>query len=428
MKLPKEFDFICIAEWDDELYQEALLWVDDSKSVAILSREKRESADPRVQIYYVESLFQKRILAKKIAWSAVMKKMHVIGEGPFKEELEMQHLLAFTTLSEAADYWTLPMKNAKMNDAPHKRGIELKGAFQNIPALIVGAGPSLERNGHLIRQFEDKALIFAGGTALNLIDTEPHFAASIDAIAPHEQFKMHPFSKTPFCYQSRLNPDNFSTMCGEKLLFPDSSCAAINWIQGEEGFDAGFSAGWTVGNFLTEIAILMGCSPIFLIGMDLCYENGRKYAKIESDLPSGLIQVEDVLTQKDWLMAARWTEEKGGEMFDLSQGMLKLPKMKPEEALKMCKLQKDLRSLVQDQIQKLPAQNKSRWNEWEASFQRCKENENIEEEIVYQKLLAPLWQIWMPIFDNEGQDLLLHQKLFFQRVLEEHEAVVLQTF
>ncbi len=416
-------EFLCIPEWDEGLYQEALSWVGKGRRVAILSDEERVSKDPRVQIYCLESPLQKGMIARKIGWSAVMKKMHVMGEGSFSEELKQCQMAATAILSEAADYWIGPMQNARANRSFYRRGMELQGSFQGIPAVIVGAGPSLAANGCLLREFEDKALIFAGGTAINCIDIEPHFAASIDAKAPYHQFKMHPYAEVPFCYQSRMNRDNFSLLHGEKILFPDSACEAINWIHGEERFEGG----WTVGNFLTQIAILMGCSPIFFLGMDLCYEKGRKYAKIDAFPSDSLVAVGDVLTQTDWLLSARWIEERSGkDFFDLSQGILKVPKVSIEEALQMCGGRKDLKRIVHAAIQRLSFQRAERWEFWDASLQRCKEDlGEIEDEIVAQKLLNPLWQIWRPLFEGDNQNLELHQKLFFQKVLEEHVTFVL---
>ena len=424
MKFPKDFEFVCVTEWDEDLYLEALSWVDETKRVAILSSEERESRDPRVKIYLFETPLQEEVVAKQIGWSAVFKKLHIIGSGAIRLGIEKYHLAAHSILSEAADYWVGAMKNARANEAHQYRGMDLKGTFANIPAIIVGAGPSLEKNGHLLKEFEERALIFAGGSALNTIDIEPHLGASIDPIAPYRQFKAQPFSQIPFCYQSRMNPDNFSLLHGEKILFPDSSVPAINWIEGQEMFDGG----WTVGNFLTQVAQLMGCSPILFIGMDLCYENGRKYAKMETDLPDGLIEVRGVLTQKDWLMAAEWTEKQNGKMFDMSSGMLRLPKISIDEALALCEKKENLRSQLHEKIQKLPKNEGGRWGEWDTSLSRCKNNfAEIEREVVYQKLLMPLWQIWRPVFEREidHRNLMLHQKLFFQKVIEEHETFVL---
>ncbi len=424
MTFSKDAECVCVTEWNEGLYREALSWVDEGRRVFLLSDRERESEDPRISVCVLESPLQVGMLARKIAWASVFKKLEVVGNGAFAKELKDCHLAAHAILSEAADYWTCPMRNARVNEAPYRRGMDLEGAFERVPAIIVGAGPSLEQNLPFLRLFQDRALVFAAGSALNILEEEPHFAASIDAKAPYHSFKMSSFPEVPFCYQSRMNRENFSLLHGEKILFPDSSCEAINWIHGEESMDGG----WTVGNFLTSIALHMGCSPIFFMGMDFCYERGRKYAKMETGPTDSLVQVGDVWTQRDWLMAARWIEEKasGSKMFDLSRGILHLPKITTNEALWLCSRSWDLKLKVHEAIQKLPLKKALRWPEWDASLKRCLENKELDEEIVYQKLLSPLWRIWGPIFEREGQNLELHRKLFFQKVLEEHEELVLR--
>jgi hypothetical protein len=427
MRFPKEAEFVCVFGWDETLYQEALSWVEEGGRAVFVTEQEKASADPRVKIYLLESPLQIEPLAKKIAWSAVFKKMAIVlvdGGEAFKETLERWHLAADLILSEAADWGMVALKNARANRSFYRRGLDLKGAFSGLPALIVGAGPSLEKNGHLLRAFENRALIFAGGSALNAIDGEPHFAASVDPAAPYRQFKMHPFSETPFCYQSRMNADNFSLVHGPKLLFPDSSSNAINWLHGEETFDSG----WTVGNFLTAIALHMGCNPIILVGMDLCYTEERKYAKIDAPLPEGLVRVGNVLTQRDWLMAARWTEAQKGALINATEGgLLSLPRKKLEEVLAECPERGNLRQRVHKALLSLPLVAASeRWGEWDASLERCKSNlAQMDEEVAYQKLLLPLWQIWKPIFEREAevdprQDMEWHKLAFFQQVLEEH--------
>lgn len=407
MRFPEDAEFICIDGWDEALYNQALHWVNGNRRVAFLSEEEKQSSDPKVKIYCMDSPLQRQGMISQIAWFAVQKKMHAIGS--FKEEITLHHTAANLLLSEAADFQNSILKNAKENNRPFRRGLELKGAFKGIPALVIGAGPSLEKNAHLLRHFEDKALLFAGGTALNLIDVEPHFAASIDANAPSDLFKKHPFKKTPFCYQARMNRENYSLLEGERILFPDGFSHAINWLYDEE---KPFDSGWTVGNFLTAIALHLGCSPIIFVGMDLCYQEGRKYAHLKIDMPDNLIQQNGVWTQSDFLMAARWTEQlaKTHDFIDTSaHGILQIKKQPLQDVLQPLELQLLLRKQVFDAIQKLSIRSASRWDAWQG-------------EIVEEMLLMPLWQIWRPVFEREfgQQNMELHKALFFQRVLAEH--------
>jgi len=426
MKFPKDSEFICIDHFDEAQYLEALNWVDDHRRVAIVTDCERIGTDPRVKIYQFETTLQIDLIIKQIAWSAVQKKTAIFAEPEFKKKLHECHLAANLILSEMADWGVNVLQNARANHQPSRKGVELKGAFSNIPAIIVGAGPSLEKNKHLLKEFEDKALIFAGGTALNVIDVEPHFAASIDPAAPHEQFKSQPFMNAPFCYQGRMNHENFSLIQGEKIRFPDGSSDAINWIYGEETFNSG----WTVGNFLTAIAMHMGCSPIIFVGMDLCYHNMKKYAQVEAQIPDNLVQIGDVWTQNDWLMAVRWTSEQsvGRKFINATEGgILGLTEMPLERVLQTCVTKWDLRKKVIEEIQKCPLEcGEDRWAQWDQSIKRLKKGvEDLEAEVVYQKLLMPLWQVWRHIFEREvqldpKQKIDLHRALFFQQVLHAH--------
>lgn len=412
----EDAEFVCLYGFDETLYQELLTWVDEKHRAAIVTQEEISSPSPFLKIYHLETILQDEIFAKQIAWSAVFLKLKVIMQEEsslFEKRLKECHLAAGLILSEAADLSVTALKNAKLNSVPSRRGLDLKNAFQGMPAIVIGAGHSLEKNKHLLSLCKEKALLMAGGAALDRIDIEPHFAAGLDPRGP-----IKAEIKAPFCYQSRLNSEILSKVAGEKLLFPDSFSDAINWIEGSESFNSG----WTVGNFLTAVAIHLGCSPVVFIGMDFCYVDGKKYGSGSDGEEAALIQVGKYLTQSDWLMAAQWTEELGSrhELLDAGDGMLNLPKVKLEELLATWP-KRDFN--VQQAIVKTANQTDKRWDEWEASLAKClMAGEEIEQEPVYEKLLLPLWQIWKPVFERAAiaQDMELHRALFFQKVISEH--------
>ncbi len=246
-----------------------------------------------------------------------------------------------------------------------------------------------------------------------------------------------------------MNPENFSLVHGEALWFPDSHHSFLNWIEGEEG---AFDGGWTVGNFLTAVALLMGCDPIVFVGMDLCYEGARRYAYTHNAMPVySLVEVktkreEKVLTQQDWLMARLWLEDLAArtpdrQFIDAREGGLEF--RPPIQCARLDSLvfeeRRELQSQVHRAVQALPLaeEGKQRWLQWEKSLQQCKrladrslfgEEEDFSGEIVYEKLLLPLWQTWRPIFEreldldpqNDEGKLKLNRFLFFQRVIQEH--------
>lgn len=317
----------------------------------------------------------------------------------FDDLLEWKAQADFLRLSDVADFGILAMQNAIQNlQSKSKPGLQLKDKFQQVPALIIGAGPSLEKEAHLMEKFQNKGLIFAGGSALSLLPIAPHFAAGIDK----SEFKKHPYPNVPFCYQNRIVPDALSFMQGELLLFPESSFPMIQWLEKEEPFDAG----WVVANFLTAIAVHMGCNPIIFLGVDLCYP--------EKSVPEAhLVQFRDTWTQNDWIMAAQWTADFARQHEDRQficaskTSLLPIGKMSFKDILQTINLENDYGSLVASFISQLP------YN------QRLKSIPSIE--ILHQYLLNPLWLVWKPVFENAGlENMEIQKELFFQRILEEY--------
>lgn len=156
--------------------------------------------------------------------------------------------------------------------------------FKNVPAIICGAGPSLHKNLATLEKLKDRALIFAGGTAMNAVNANgfvPHFGIGIDP-NPDQLTRLitNTAFEAPYFYRNRLNHDGLSLIHGDHLYVNGSVGYGITkWL--EEKLDiAGpdVSEGCNVINFSLSIAAEMGCSPIILVGVDLAYSNEESYA------------------------------------------------------------------------------------------------------------------------------------------------------
>ncbi|MBI3900697.1 MAG: DUF115 domain-containing protein, partial [Chlamydiia bacterium] len=346
------------------------------------------------------------------------------------------HRAANLLLSDCADFGISQLK-AKMGrgDYPLRQGYFLKDAFLNTPAVILGAGPSLKKELDTLFSMQDKALIFSGGSALAALPFEPHFAAHIDLKFPYHEAKRSSFWETPFLFQSRVNPAHFSFIHGEAVLFPETHHNFLNWI---DGIDEPFDGGWTVGTFLTQIARFLGCNPIILVGMDLCYVEGKKYLHRPNDpFPQGFD--EEKMTQHDWIMAREWLEtlslqnpkHRWIDVRGVGAPLAGLFEQIPLASLQMEK-REDLRKQVFEKIQGLPflSSHHARWQEWGHSLLRCQQSlsslqgiAEVKEEVAYDLLLAPLWKIFSPLFERETKgvgEIELHRFIFFQRVIQEH--------
>ncbi len=168
---------------------------------------------------------------------------------------------------------------------PHSYlGNSLFNKFQGIPAIICGAGPSIEKNIHLLHSLRDKALIFAGGTALNVLSGHgivPHFGVGIDPNW-HQLTRliMQEGYETPFFYRNRIYSEAFNMIHGDKLYVTGTVGYEVSdWFEEKLGIQGKLLAeGHNVVNFSLSIAHALGCNPIIFIGVDLAYTHNQSYA------------------------------------------------------------------------------------------------------------------------------------------------------
>lgn len=141
----------------------------------------------------------------------------------------------------------------------------------------------------LLRNIQDKALIFAGGSAINALnsaDIQPHFGAGIDPNAEQsERYKKNTAFEVPFLYRNRLFHDAFKIVHGPRLYITGSGGYDIaRWFEEKfeiatnpEGED--LDEGFNIANFCIAIAHALGCDPIICVGMDLAFTEMHVYSK-----------------------------------------------------------------------------------------------------------------------------------------------------
>lgn len=163
-------------------------------------------------------------------------------------------------------------------------GNQFFGKFQHVPAIICGAGPSLAKNLALLGNLLDRAVVFAGGSALNVLNAggfQPHFGVGIDP-NPMQLKRLSESQgyEVPFFYRNRLYHEAFKLIHGPRL-----------YITGAGGYDTAeffdkklhihgewLDEGHNVVNFSVEVAHAMGCNPIIFAGMDLAFTGMQGYA------------------------------------------------------------------------------------------------------------------------------------------------------
>lgn len=158
---------------------------------------------------------------------------------------------------------------------------DLKDKMKNKPAIIVSAGPSLEKNIHLLKECKDDFFIITGGRTLKSlinIGVKPDLIAAIDGEeTTYELVKEHIHLGIPLLFNNGTNEKILINHKGKKIYDP----ALMDFVEHSLGHKmAAISGGGSVAHACTGIAAYMGCNPIVFIGQDLAYTNDKVHASI----------------------------------------------------------------------------------------------------------------------------------------------------
>ena len=159
---------------------------------------------------------------------------------------------------------------------------ELEGIFAGKPGIVVASGPSLDKNVHLLKGLENKAVIVSADASLRHLirrELKPHFIACMERL-----------DETALLFKG-LNEKDYEDvhMVASPVVHPDSFAAYKGQILATEreylyfqSFDFGkgqLVPGPSAGNMAFRLLKYLGCSPIVLIGQDLALnEEGKTHA------------------------------------------------------------------------------------------------------------------------------------------------------
>ncbi|KEH88690.1 MULTISPECIES: motility associated factor glycosyltransferase family protein [Clostridium] len=153
----------------------------------------------------------------------------------------------------------------------------LKNKYKDIPAIIVSAGPSLNKNINDLHNIDKDILIFSGGRTLRPLvenNIEPSLIGVVDPGEISYELVENYIEKTksPLLFYEGTNEKVVEGHQGQKIIFTQNTI--IHDIFKMEVEDIG--VGGSVAHDLTATAKYLGCNPIIFIGQDLAY-TGEKY-------------------------------------------------------------------------------------------------------------------------------------------------------
>ncbi len=167
---------------------------------------------------------------------------------------------------------------------------QFKDLFKGRPAVVCGAGPSLEDAIDDLKANRDKAVILAGGSTIAALSNQgvmPHLGLAIDP-NPEEypRLKASTAFMTPLVMGARVLPDIFDTNASDIGYMQSIACDITEyWVSEQLGINGAFleedmgEEALSVTTSCIALAEYMGCSPIILAGVDLAFTGKDHYAK-----------------------------------------------------------------------------------------------------------------------------------------------------
>jgi hypothetical protein len=159
----------------------------------------------------------------------------------------------------------------------------LKGRLEGLPLIVVGAGPSLAKNAHLLKGIMDKVIVVAAITAykpLLKFGVIPHFVIAGERVDLPEYFTGGDSDKEIRLVLSDIShPNIFKMDVKSKFVFYNAFSNLSLEQAGFWGSDYFASIGGSVTTAALDIGLMFGCDPIVFIGQNLSFSNGQTHVQ-----------------------------------------------------------------------------------------------------------------------------------------------------
>lgn len=211
---------------------------------------------------------------------------------------------------------------------------DLKELFGNIdlegiPAVIVAAGPSLDKNVRELKNIKGKAFIISVDTALKSLAKEnivPDIAITVDPHKPIGLFDHEKINQVPLVYALGANANIKQVHHGMRIYENSTNSLLDSLIYKFEKRVLRLSTGGSVANDAFSLARELGFKTIIFIGLDLAYPYNKMHTESAygmdlnnhiSEEDDHYIQVEDIYgnmvkTEENMNIYRQWFEREVG--------------------------------------------------------------------------------------------------------------------
>ncbi|WP_315077706.1 6-hydroxymethylpterin diphosphokinase MptE-like protein [uncultured Clostridium sp.] len=154
----------------------------------------------------------------------------------------------------------------------------LKDKYKNIPAIIVSAGPSLQKNVDELKGIENSLILTGGRTLGTLVERkiEPTCLCVVDPGGVSYKLVENHIDKVtcPLVFYEGTNSKVIENHNGKKIFSANNKFLSDVWKEEIQSL----SGGGSVAHAMTILAAYMGCNPVVFIGQDLAYTGEKGHA------------------------------------------------------------------------------------------------------------------------------------------------------
>lgn len=175
----------------------------------------------------------------------------------------------------------------------------LEKDFEGKPAVIVGAGPSLNNNLEHIRKVQDSMILAGAGTGITVLDKNlirAHIAGAIDGTIHEEKLfaNLQVNKDVALFYSNNVYHTVPGKVDGKKFLINVNNMD--NYIDKSLGWgDYEVYSSASISIIMAYNLAKLGCNPVILLGQDFCFSRNRNYSEGVEEIKGNNEISEDIL-------------------------------------------------------------------------------------------------------------------------------------
>lgn len=285
--------------------------------------------------YYIDSEFPKlleEIISysnqKKVQYTALPKYREIFSEqyDHFVEQIcyRIRRLQSNTATAKAMGHDAVVNNIRNLRYVPKSYCADsFLGVFpEEMAAVIVSAGPSLEKNIHILRQAKGKALIVCVDSAVKYLLREnivPDVLVSVDPLKPLTLFDDDRIDGIPLVGSMDTNYRILEMLPNSKIIFASTENTYVQNLYREAGHKIEqLESGGSVATLAFSLCRYWGFRCIILTGQDLALKDNQMYVGrgelSQEQMNRELLEVEDIhgniiYTFRDYFYYLKWFEQ-----------------------------------------------------------------------------------------------------------------------